>query len=144
MDSVSRDYPDRPLIGVSALVRRDGKVLLVRRDRPPFAGKWSLPGGLVEAGERLEDAVVREVREETGLVVARPRRIDVEEAIDRDESGRTAGHYVLVVFAADDPAGAIHAGDDAAEARWVDAAEAGRLPLTEGTARVLAKGEAGR
>ena len=91
--------PQRPLLGVSVLVRRDGKVLLVRRGRPPAAGLWSLPGGKVEFGERLEVAAIREISEETGIAIDRLERIDMAEIITRDAAGAVDWHAVLVVFA---------------------------------------------
>ncbi len=134
-------HPDlpaqRPLLGVSALVRRDGEVLLVRRGRPPAAGLWSLPGGKVEFGERLEAAAIREIGEETGIAIDRLEQIDMAEIMLRDAAGAVDWHAVLVVFAGRCVAGAVRAGDDAAEARWVGGAELARLDLTEDTRRVI-------
>jgi 8-oxo-dGTP diphosphatase len=99
MTSDPRRYPDRPYLGVSVAVWRDGEVLLVRRGRAPLAGSWSFPGGGVSLGERLEDAARREVREETGIDIAIVRQIDRAEIIVRDAEGRIERHYVLIVFA---------------------------------------------
>jgi ADP-ribose pyrophosphatase YjhB (NUDIX family) len=140
MTSVARQYPDRPYLGVSVAVWRDGAVLLIKRGRPPFAGFWSFPGGGVELGEGLEAAAAREVREETGIHVAILRQIDRAEIIARDGDGRIERHYVLIVFAGRSIGGEIKAGDDAAEARWVPIAEFARLNLTEDTRRILAGG----
>jgi 8-oxo-dGTP diphosphatase len=134
-----RSYPERPLIGVSVAVRRNGDVLLVRRARPPFEGLWSFPGGLVETGERLAEAAAREVREETALAVEVGERIDLAEIIGHDLSGRVDRHYVLIVFAGSYRSGAIAACDDAAEARWFDRAGLAGIELTPDTARILAR-----
>src|SRR4051812_40082201 len=119
MTSAARQYPDRPHLGVSVAVWRNDEVLLVKRGRAPFAGFWSFPGGGVELGERLEEAATREVREETGIEVAIVRQIDRAEIIAHDGNGRIERHYVLIVFAGRMIGGAITAGDDAAEARFV-------------------------
>ncbi len=137
MDSPSPIPPRRPVLGVSALVRRDGKVLLVRRGRPPSPGLWSLPGGKVEFGERLEVAAIREISEETGIAIDRLERIDMAEIVLRDAAGSVDWHAVLVVFAGRYVAGDVTAGDDAADARWVDREGLARLELTEDTRRVI-------
>lgn len=129
--------PKRPVVGVSALVRRAGQVLLVRRGRPPAVGLWSLPGGKVEFGERLEAAAIREIREETGIVIAGLQRIDMAEIINRNAAGVIDWHVVLTVFAGRYVAGDAVAGDDAAEARWVDREGLTGLALTEDSRRVI-------
>ena len=129
--------PQRPLLGVSMLVRRNGAVLLVRRGKPPSQGLWSLPGGKVEFGERLEAAAMRELREETGIAVDALERIDMAEIIGRDAAGAANWHAVLVVFAGRYAGGEVRAGDDAAEARWVTRAELAGLALTEDSLRVI-------
>lgn len=139
MAASPRDYPDRPLLGVSVAAWRDGRVLLVRRGRSPYQDLWSFPGGLVEIGERLEDAARREVREEAGIEIDIGERIDIAEILRKDADGRTEGHYVLVVFAGRHRSGEVVAGDDAAEARWVDRDELDGLELTPDTARILAR-----
>jgi 8-oxo-dGTP diphosphatase len=140
MAADARHYPDRPYLGVSVAVWRDGEILLVRRGLAPLAGFWSFPGGGVGLGERLEDAARREVREETGIDVAIVRPIDHAEIIVRDADGRVERHYVLIVFAGRPTSGEPQAADDAAEARWVAPAELARLNLTEDTRRILAAG----
>jgi ADP-ribose pyrophosphatase YjhB (NUDIX family) len=128
---------NRPTLGVSTLVMHGGKVLLVKRSREPLRGLWSLPGGHVEAGESLADAALREVREETGIVADKPERIDVVEVIPRDAGGGIAAHFVLVVFRARYVSGEPVAADDAAEARWVNAADLTKLAMTEEARRMI-------
>lgn len=137
MNGQPENAPRRPLVGVSALVRRNGQVLLVRRGQPPLAGQWSLPGGKVEIGERLEAAAIREILEETGIAIDHLARIDMAEIIVRDAGGAVASHAVLTVFAGRYVAGEVTAGDDAADARWVSRADLARLELTEDTRRVI-------
>ena len=113
-----RRYPTRPLVGVGVVVRRGGSVLLVRRARPPRAGQWSIPGGLVRLGEPVEEAARREVLEETGLELGPLELVAVVDSIERDETGRVRHHYVLVDFTAEVEGGVLRAASDAAEARW--------------------------
>jgi 8-oxo-dGTP diphosphatase len=137
----ARRYPERPLLGVSVAVRRGDQVLLVLRARPPLAGLWSLPGGLVETGETLIEAAKRELREETGIAVAISGAVDRAEIIARDEAGKVEAHYVLVVFAATYESGEARAADDAADVMWASLSDLAKLDLTADTARVLASGK---
>jgi 8-oxo-dGTP diphosphatase len=130
--------PQRPILGVSTLVRRDGAVLLVKRKRPPLEGYWALPGGHVEAGERLADAAAREVREETGIAIDCLRQIALNEIVTRDGNGGVASHYVLVVFRGEFRSGEAAAGDDAAEARWVVEADVAALRMADDARRIIA------
>jgi 8-oxo-dGTP diphosphatase len=115
-----REYPDAPIIGVGAVVIDSGKVLIVRRGQEPLKGEWSLPGGALELGETLEQGVVREVLEETGLVVVPAGIVEVLDRISTEElSGRIRYHYVLVDFLCHVAGGALRSGSDADEARWV-------------------------
>jgi ADP-ribose pyrophosphatase YjhB (NUDIX family) len=126
------------VLGVSVLVSDGGRVLLVKRGKPPFLGWWALPGGCVEAGERLEEAAIREILEETGVTVDGLRQIDMAEIIRRDSAGELEGHFVLIVFAGHYVSGTVAAGDDAAAAEWFGADEMGRLQMTDDTRRVIA------
>jgi 8-oxo-dGTP diphosphatase len=126
----------RPTVAVGAIVFDDaGRVLLVQRARPPAAGRWTVPGGRLELGEALADAVRREVREETGLEVAPGPLVEVVERTTRE--GDAVWHYVILDYLARVTGGALRAGDDAADARWVAPAELAALPLTDGLVGVL-------
>jgi mutator protein MutT len=134
---MDRRYPQRPLVGVGAIIFRENEVLLIRRSNPPGRGKWSLPGGLVELGERLEDAVKREVFEEAGLEV---RVIDLVTALDRvilDREGRIEYHYILLDFLCEITNGNVSAGTDADECRFVVIDDLPRFELTRGTLEVI-------
>src|ERR1700722_16546286 len=131
-----RKYPKHPLVGVGALIftrsGRRGPILLVERAGEPLKGYWSVPGGLVETGELLEDAVRREILEETGLVVEPVRRFDIFERIMRGEQGRVEYHYLLVDYVCKVVGGELRAGDDVSQAAWVRRAELSRYKITEG------------
>jgi len=114
-----------------ALVRDGDRVLLVKRATPPLQGYWGLPGGRVELGETVEQALLREVQEETGLQVVLERYLGYVDAIDRDEAGRVRYHYVVQYFRARPAGGTLAAADDAADARWVGLAELEALPVTD-------------
>ena len=133
----SRIYPTRPYLAVSAAIFRDGKVLIVRRARPPARGLYTLPGGGVELGETLEEAVIREVREETALEVAPVALAGYRQAIARDEAGRIERHFVILPFAARWIAGEISLNEELAEAHWLAPAELAGLTTTEGLAQIV-------
>jgi ADP-ribose pyrophosphatase YjhB (NUDIX family) len=134
----ARTYPTRPYLAVSAAIFRDGRVLLVRRARPPAHGLYTLPGGGVEPGESLEQAVIREVREETGLAVAPLGLVGFREAIARDAAGRVERHFVILPFAARWVAGEIALNEELAEAHWRTPDELAGLKTTEGLADIVA------
>ena len=129
---VSRSYPTRPYLAVSAAIFRDGSVLIVRRARPPAHGLYTLPGGGVELGETLEQAVVREVREETALEVEPVALAGYREAIARDAEGRVERHFVILPFAARWVGGEVSLNEELAEAHWLAPSEIASLKTTEG------------
>jgi 8-oxo-dGTP diphosphatase len=137
-DENSRIYPTRPYLAVSAAIFRDGRVLIVRRARPPAHGLYTLPGGGVELGETLEEAVIREVREETALAVEPMGLAGFRQAIARDQTGKVERHFVILPFAARWLAGEISLNDELAEARWLAADELSGLKTTEGLADIVA------
>jgi 8-oxo-dGTP diphosphatase len=137
----ARTYPTRPYLAVSAAIFRDGRVLIVRRGRPPAHGLYTLPGGGVELGETLEQAVTREVREETGLAIAPLALVGFREAISRDAAGRIERHFVILPFAARWVGGEIALNEELAEADWRRPDEFAGLNTTEGLAEIVAAAE---
>jgi ADP-ribose pyrophosphatase YjhB (NUDIX family) len=137
---MNREYPEVPFVGVGAVIVQDGRVLLIRRGQPPLLGEWSLPGGVLECGETLREATVREAREETRLVVAPVDMLGVYERVIRGDDGRVRYHYVLIDFLCRPVAGELHAGSDAAEARWFAADELPGLKLPPDTLEVILRG----
>jgi ADP-ribose pyrophosphatase YjhB (NUDIX family) len=138
---IGRTYPTRPYLAVSAAIFRDGQVLIVRRARPPAHGLYTLPGGGVELGETLEQAVIREVREETGLAIAPLALVGFREAIARDAAGRVERHFVILPFAARWVGGEIALSEELAEAHWRVPHEIAGLKTTEGLAEIVAAAE---
>jgi mutator protein MutT len=134
---MKREYPERPIVGIGAVVVDDGKVLLVRRRFEPLAGHWSLPGGAVELGEMLETCVVREIREETGLDVEVGPVIEVFDRITYDEARRIQYHYVLVDYLCWMVGGELRPGSDADDAVFVDPSDLARFELTTKAAAVI-------
>jgi 8-oxo-dGTP diphosphatase len=132
-----RTYPSRPILAVSAAIIRDGKVLIVRRARPPARGVHTLPGGGVEVGESLIEAVVREVQEETGLTVEPVALAGYREAIARDGEGRVERHFVILPFAARWIAGEPVLNEELSEAAWLHPSEITELNTTQGLAEII-------
>jgi len=132
-----RSYPSRPYLAVSAAIIRDGKILIVRRARPPAYGLFTLPGGGVEVGETLHAAVMREAREETGLTIEPLGLAGYREAIARDGDGEIERHFVILPFAARWLAGDLALNEELAEARWLVPAELAGLETTEGLAEIV-------
>jgi 8-oxo-dGTP diphosphatase len=135
----SRRYPRHPLLGVGALIFRRDSILLVERGRTPLKGYWSLPGGLVETGELLADAVRREILEETGLYIKPVRIFQIFERILRDASGQAEYHYVLVDYVCKVVSGELRAADDVSRVEWVRRRALKNFQLTEGTLGVIEK-----
>jgi 8-oxo-dGTP diphosphatase len=127
---VKRLYPDQPVVGIGAVIVRDGKIALIKRGNEPSKGKWTIPGGLVELGENLEAAVIRETKEETLLDVENPELVGVVDNVDLDEQGKVKYHYVIIDYLVHVKAGEIQAASDAAELRWVPFDEVENYNLT--------------
>ena len=139
-----RIYPERPIVGVGAVVLDADRVLLVKRAHEPLKGEWSLPGGAVDLGETLQQAIQREVREETGLDVEVGPVVDILDRITRDADGRVQFHYVLVDFLCRPAGGTVQSGSDAEAAVWAERSELGRYGVAEVTIRVIDKAIARR
>jgi len=135
----ARLYPSLPLVGVGALIVQDSKVVLIRRAKPPSAGEWSIPGGLVHVGETLIQAITREALEETGLEVEAVFLVELLERIFPDDQGRIRHHYVLADFLCRVTGGTLQAGTDASDARWVDANALVDFRLPDITLQVVRK-----
>ena len=139
---MQREFPLAPLVGVGAVVVDAGRVLLVRRGREPLKGQWSLPGGLLELGEGLTDGVIREVQEETGLVVEPVALVELLDRIHREDE-RVRYHYVIADYLCRVTGGTLQAASDADDVRWVERAEwnsHSALKLDPITVRVIEKG----
>lgn len=123
-------YPDQPVVGVGAVIIREGRMALIKRGNEPARGKWTIPGGHVELGESLENAVIRETKEETGLDVETPTLLDVVTNVDLDKDGKIKYHYVIIEYLVHVTAGTAQASSDAAELRWVPFDEVESFNLT--------------
>ncbi len=149
---MKREYPESPLVGVGAVIvasdqdhahdraHEDRRILLIRRGQAPLLGEWSLPGGVLECGETLRDAVVREASEETGLLVEVGEMLGVYERVIHDDEGRVRYHYVLLDFLCRMIGGELKAGSDAADVRWFTRDELPPLNLASDTRNVVLKG----
>ena len=133
----NRRYPERPIIGVGALIFHRGRILLVERGKDPLKGYWSLPGGALETGERLSEGLCREVMEETGLIVEPGPVFEIFERLMPDKKGRMEYHYVLVDYICKVKGGTVAAGSDSRDAAWFSRAKLKGLLLTEGTLGVI-------
>jgi 8-oxo-dGTP diphosphatase len=136
----NRRYPERPILGVGALIFRDDRILLAERGKEPLKGYWSLPGGVVEVGETLEQAIRREVREETNLEIEIVNVLEIFERIMRDHDGRPEYHYVLIDYLCRATTGDPEPADDVAKVEWVRRKELSGYRITEGTPEVIEKG----
>jgi 8-oxo-dGTP diphosphatase len=137
---LKREYPDHPLVGVGAIIIENRRVVLVRRGQQPLKGEWSVPGGMLELGETVREAAVREAQEETGLTVHPEELLGVFDRVIRGEKGRVRYHYVLIDFLCRRISGDVLASGDADEARWFTREEAAKLALAEDTAEVIRRG----
>jgi ADP-ribose pyrophosphatase YjhB (NUDIX family) len=138
--SMKREFPEVPLVGVGAIIIEQLQVLLVKRAHPPLQAQWSIPGGVLEVGEMVREAAVREAREETGLIVEPGDLLGVYDRVLRDAERRVQYHYVLVDFLCRRVGGELAAGSDAGEVRWFTREELPALNLAEDTQDVIAKG----
>lgn len=137
MIPTSRRYPDRPYLGIGALIFQDKQLLIVERGKEPLKGYWSLPGGILETGETLQDGIKREVLEETGLEVEPLSVFEIFERIMPDAEGRTEYHYVLIDYICKPVGGRLRAASDVSNAAWVSQPDFPGYRLTEGTLAVM-------
>ncbi len=137
---MQREFPEVPLIGVGAIIIENARVVLVKRAHPPLQAEWSIPGGVLEVGELVREAAVREAREETGLTVEPLELLGVYDRVLRDSQQRVQYHYVLIDFLCRRVAGELSASSDAAEVRWFTREELAGLNLAEDTMEVILKG----
>jgi 8-oxo-dGTP diphosphatase len=137
---MKREFPELPLVGVGAVIIDGPRVLLVKRAHPPLQAQWSIPGGVLEVGELVREAAIREAREETGLIVEPGELLGVYDRILRKEDQRVQYHYVLIDFLCRVVGAELRAGSDAAEVRWFSREELPALKLAEDTQDVIQKG----
>lgn len=135
----SREYPERPLVGVGGVVIRDGRALLIRRGTPPLEGEWSVPGGTLEVGETLLEGVRRELAEETGIEVRVLDLIEVFERIFPDGERRPRYHFVILDYLCEMVSGEARAGSDVTEIAWAAESELARYSLSPTATRVVQK-----
>ena len=135
-----RTYPDAPIVGVGAVVIRDGSVLLIKRGKPPLSENWSLPGGRVNEGESLRAAAAREVKEECDIDVEVFDLIKIYEYIERDLDGKVKFHYLVFDFRAEYRDGSLAALTDALDARWVEQGDLDRYNLTDAAREIVEEG----
>ncbi len=137
---MKRSYPEQPILGVGAVIVDAGQVLLVRRATEPLKGEWSVPGGVLELGEKLHDAVRREVMEETGLIVEPGDVLDVFDSIFTDGDGQTEYHYVLIDYLCRKISGEATAGTDVSDVKWVSEGDLAAIGLRDSIQQVVRKG----
>jgi 8-oxo-dGTP diphosphatase len=137
---MNREFPETPLVGVGVIIIEDARVLLVKRAHPPLQAQWSIPGGVLEVGELIREAAIREAREETGLIVDPVELLGVYDRILRNPERRVQYHYVLIDFLCRKVGGELTAASDASEVRWFTREELPALHLAEDTLDVVNKG----
>ena len=137
---MKREFPELPLVGIGAIIIDGDRVVLVKRAHPPIQGEWSIPGGVLEVGEMVREAAVREAQEETGLMVEPGELLGVYDRILRDPERRVQYHYVLIDFLCRSVGGELLAASDAADVRWFTREELPALNLAEDTLDVIQKG----
>ncbi len=134
---MTREYPKNPIFGVGAIIIKDDEVVLIKRGQAPLKGHWSLPGGAQKVGETAEAALIRETLEETGLEVIPIRLLTVVDIIERDGQGVVRHHYTVADYLCRVTGGALKAGGDAADARWVARANLDEMDLTAKAKEVI-------
>ena len=134
-----RSYPQQPVVSVGAVIVDGGRVLLIKRGQPPLQGRWSLPGGVVEIGETLQEALAREVREETGLEIEVGPVVEVLDRIERVDDNRIEYHYVIIDYRCLVRGGRLACGSDADDARWVSASDVASFNVTAAVAGIVHK-----
>jgi 8-oxo-dGTP diphosphatase len=137
---MKREYPETPLVGVGAIILEGDRVLLVKRAHPPLQAQWSIPGGVLEVGELIREAAIREAREETGLIVEPADLLGVYDRVLRNAEQRVQYHYVLIDFLCRRVGGKLQADGDASEVRWFSREELPALNLADDTQDVIRKG----
>jgi ADP-ribose pyrophosphatase YjhB (NUDIX family) len=137
---MNREFPETPLVGVGAIIIENARVLLVKRAHPPLQAQWSIPGGVLEVGEFVREAAIREAREETGLIVEPADLLGVYDRVLRNPEQRVQYHYVLIDFLCRKIGGELAAASDAAEVRWFTRQDLPELHLAEDTQDVIRKG----
>ena len=137
---MKREFPEVPLVGVGAIIIEDARVVLVKRAHPPLQAEWSIPGGVLEVGELVREAAIREAREETGLTVEPGELLGVYDRVLRNAEQRVQYHYVLIDFLCRSVGGKLQAASDAAKVRWFRREELQALNLAEDTLDVIQKG----
>jgi 8-oxo-dGTP diphosphatase len=137
---MQREFPETPLVGVGAIIIENARVVLVKRAHPPLQAEWSIPGGVLEVGELVREAAIREAREETGLTVEPGELLGVYDRVLRNADKRVQYHYVLIDFLCRRVAGDLAAASDASEVRWFSRKELQLLKLAEDTIDVIHKG----
>ena len=139
MNETSREYPSLPIPGVAAVVFHEGNVLVTKRGNEPAKGKWGIPGGIVEVGEKAEDAIVREVYEETGIKIRPEKVLTVFDSITRDSENCIRYHYVLIEYLCSYQGGEPKAGSDASDVKWIPINKIPSADIMERTRRFLIK-----
>jgi 8-oxo-dGTP diphosphatase len=137
---MQREFPEAPLVGVGAIIIEDARIVLVKRAHPPLQAQWSIPGGVLEVGELVREAAVREAREETGLIVEPSELLGVYDRVLRNGEQQVQYHYVLIDFLCHRVGGELAAAGDAADVRWFRREELPAVKLAEDTLDVIQKG----
>lgn len=136
---MKRDYPDAPLVGVGVVIQKNNSIVLVERGKNPKKGLWTIPGGMIELGELIQDAARREVMEECDLLIELGDVISVVDLISHDDSGLVQYHYILIDFYAKYVSGELKAASDVTKAKWVSKADLDNYDIPEITKKVIAK-----